>query len=355
MLVFDAHCDSPSQMIRLRDFSKDNEFAQVDFPKMLKGGIGASFFALFIQNWRDEAQAREYAYSLLDELDMQMAKVKDIAAYAYSAEELKMNYAKGLISVLIGLENGTPIGRDISMLKKFYDRGVRYITLAHGKDNEICDSCAGNGRWGGLSPFGREVVAEMNRLGMMIDVAHCSDKVVADCLESSSKPIAFTHGACRALSAHRRNLPDNLIKALADKGGVIGISIYPCFISEEFCKVLENSGLEEKMYIEDRFIANPSDEKAALDWINLQKELLALPRPSVKRVVDNIDHAVKVGGIDHVSIGTDYDGIEVMPEGMEDISKLGMIFDEMKARSYSDDEIEKVAGLNLLRVLEEQK
>lgn len=352
MIVLDAHCDSPSQMYRLRDFSIDNPApAQVDFPKMVRGGMTASFFALYIFPHLPAGEAMSYAKALLDSLDRQMKANPSMAAYAYSADDVRRNHDNGLLSILIGLENGSPVGKDIRNIEYLYKRGVRYITLTHSTDNQICDSCSGAGKWGGLSPFGHEVVAEMNRLGLLIDVAHCSDNTVSQVLDISSEPIAFTHGCCRAVSNHRRNLPDELMKKLADKGGVMGVSIYPYFISEEFCKVSEASGLEDLFYLEDDFKYDPSNDLKRKAWDDFQMQLSQLPRPGVNEVVDHIDHAVKVMGIEHVGLGTDYDGIEVAPVGLEDVSGFSRIFDEMSRRGYTDGQIEKIAGENMLRII----
>lgn len=353
MISIDAHCDSPSQMYRLRDFSLDNHHSQVDFPKMRKGGLDASFFALYIFPHLNQKEALDYAHALLDVLDVQMKANKGVAAYATTSAEVRKNKDNGLISVLVGLENGSPIGHSFEILHELHDRRVRYVTLTHSADNQICDSCSGKGTWGGLSPFGRDLIPEMNRIGMMIDLAHSSDATVRQVVELSSKPVAFTHGCCRALAGHRRNLPDDLLKAIADKGGVIGMSLYPCFLSDEFGKVLEKSGLEDKMYIEEEFKAAPWDQTKVSAWHSLLDELSALPRPSYTEVAKHIDHAVNVAGIEHVCIGTDFDGIEVTPSGLEDVSLFYKLFDAIRKMGYSEDQVSKIAGENLLRVLDD--
>lgn len=353
MIVLDAHCDSPSQMMRLRDFSLDNAVAQVDFPKMQKGGVNASFFAAYVPASKQGQEATDHAMSLLDILDEQMQKNKDVAAYARCASGVARNKAAGLISVLLGLENASAIGHSFDLLKAFYKRGVRYITLTHSADNQVCDSCTGKGTWGGLSPFGKTLIPEMNRIGMMIDLAHSSDQTMKDVLELSSKPVAYTHGCCRALASHRRNISDEMLRALADNGGVACMSIYPCFLDDDFLRVLDESGLVSKMWIEDEFIKDPSDPMQRRAWEEVQMELCALARPSIARVVDHIEHAVNVAGIEHVGIGTDYDGIEVTAEGLENIAKFGSLWDEMTRRGFSAKEQNLIAGKNLLRVLKE--
>ena len=226
------------------------------------------------------------------------------------------------------------------------------MTLTHNTDNLICDSAAQGHRWGGLSPFGREVVAEMNRLGMIIDLAHASDKTFYDCIKYSKAPVVSTHSCCRALAKHRRNMTDDMIKCIAETGGVIQINFYPLFLSDEFAETLEHSGLDPIAdEIEARFIKDPASEANRRDWIEIQQKLAELKRPSYKRIIDHIDHAVSIAGVDHVGIGTDFDGINVTPEGLEDVSKMPVVFEEMGKRGYSEADIEKIAGLNFMRVM----
>lgn len=353
MFVLDSHCDTPSQILRLRDLSLDNDHAHVDFPKLSRGGVDGAFFALYVPASLEGEQAYEYACRLMNCVNMTLAENPDKARLTVDGDQAAANKEAGLFSVFMGLENGSPIGDSVDRLRYFYDAGVRYVTLCHSADNQICDSCASkHKKWGGLSPFGREVVAEMNRLGMLIDVSHISDDSFWDVLKYSKAPVAATHSCCRALAGHPRNMTDDMIRALADAGGVIQINFYPLFIDDDFAKVLNESGIEERSEgVEAQFIACPSDPLKRAAWNTVQDELMALPRPSYKRVVDHIDHAVSIAGIDHVGIGSDFDGIEVTPEGLEDISFMPLIFDEMRSRGYSEEDIEKVAGGNFLRLL----
>lgn len=351
MTVLDAHCDAPSQMSRLRNYRLDNPGAQVDFPKMRRGGVDASFFAAYVPAGLQGADATAHALRLLDILDAQMAENQDIAAYARCASGVRRNRRAGRISVLAGIENASALDGSLDRLREFFRRGVRYITLTHSADNDVADSCTGSGRWGGLSPFGRELVPAMNHIGMLVDLAHSADSTMRDVLEISARPVAYTHGCCRALASHRRNISDELIRAIAERGGIVCMSIYPCFLDDEFVKTLEASGLEEQMWVETEFIKDPGDPRKAAAWAEVQRRLAELPRPSVSRVADHIEHAVNVGGIDHVGLGTDYDGIEVTASGLEDISKFPSIFDELGRRGFSRRDIAKIAGENFLRVL----
>lgn len=352
MIVLDAHCDAPSQMYRLRDFGIDNKRGQVDFPKMKRGGVDASFFAIYVPASKGPEAATEYADALLDSVDRQVRSNGNAVAYATTSSEVKINKANGLISILLGMENASPIQHSYELLRHYWQRGVRYVTLTHSSDNQVCDSCTGRNTWGGLSPFGKELVGEMNSTGMLIDVAHCSDATIKDVLAVSKAPIAYTHGCSRALASHRRNISDELMKGIAENGGVVGMSIYPCFLSDEFVKVLADSGLESKLWVEDDYIADPSDKKKMEAWWAVQDELAALARPKIGLVADHIEHAIEVAGIGHVGVGTDYDGIEVTPEGLENIAGFSLIWDEMKLRGYGTEELEMIAGNNFLRLLD---
>lgn len=356
MFVLDSHCDTPSQILRLRDLSKDNDHAHVDFPKLARGGVDAAFFALYVPASldADQQKAEEYALNLLEALRTCVDVNKDKSAFACTPSEAVSNKDKGLFSVFIGLENGSPVGQSLEKLRMFHQYGVRYMTLCHSGNNEICDSCAPKiKRWNGLSPFGREVVAEMNSIGMLIDVSHVSDETFYDVIRHSTKPVVATHSCCRSLADHPRNMTDDMIRALAAAGGVIQINFYPLFLDYKFSGVLKSSGIMERgESVEREFILDPADPLKRASWNRIQDELMALKRPSYKRVVDHIDHVVSLVGIDHVGLGSDFDGIEVTPEGMEDISCFGKVFDEMRLRGYSEEDIVKVAGANFFRVME---
>lgn len=355
MFVLDSHCDTPSQILRLRDLSKDNHHSHVDFPKLKRGGVDGAFFALYVPAYMDSdpEAAMRHAEALMSAVYRSLDENRNLAALATSPLQAYENKEKGLFSVFLGLENASPIGNSMENVGRFYDRGVRYMTLCHSGNNEVCDSCAtAVKRWNGLSPFGRELVAEMNRLGMLIDVSHISDAAFYDVLKYSKKPVVATHSCCRALSEHPRNMTDEMIKALASQGGVIQINFYPLFLDSSFAGYLKrNIDVDRGEALENEFIANPSDAHARAAWNAFQDEIMALERPSYKLIADHIDHVVGLVGIDHVGIGSDYDGIEVTPEGMEDISMMPVLFDELRRRGYSETEIEKIAGANFLRLL----
>lgn len=354
MFILDAHCDSPSQMYRLRDFHNDNDHAQVDFPKLRAGGIGASVFAMYIFPQLEGAEATAYALKLMAGVYDQVEREGGDFRICCNASQLRENIASRRVSILMSLENGSPIQRSLSLLRLFRRMGISSIVLTHNADNEIGDAAAGSRRWGGLSPFGREVVSEMNRLGMIVDVSHASDETASDCLDCSKAPIIASHSSCRSINPLRRNISDSLMRRISDGGGLVGISLYPSFLSAEFAALLAADGLEDRVdAIEEEFKADPADPGRIAAWHAAQDSLLTLPRPSYKAVVDHIEHAVNVAGIDHVGIGSDYDGVCVQPVGLENVSKLPCIFEELHSRGYSWDDCEKVAGGNYLRVLSE--
>lgn len=355
MFVLDSHCDTPSQILRLRDLSIDNEYAHVDFPKLKAGGIDGAFFALYIPASLDSDPSAAWAYAmkLYDGVMASLKENHERAALATSREDALKNKERGLFSVFLGLENASPIGNSIEKLQTLYDMGVRYITLCHSGNNEVCDSCAtAQKRWGGLSPFGREVVAEMNRLGILVDVSHVSDDTFKDVISCSKYPVVATHSCCRALATHPRNMTDEMICSLAENGGVIQINFYPVFLDSEFASVLKDSGIMERgEVIEHEFIMDPSDLQKRTAWNAVQKELQMLDRPSYKLIADHIDHVVGLVGIDHVGFGSDFDGIEVAPKGMEDASCFYRILDELRDRGYSEKDLEKMAGENFFRIM----
>jgi membrane dipeptidase len=253
---------------------------------------------------------------------------------------------------MFGMENGSPIQNDMALLHEFYRLGIRYITLSHAYNNQICDSCAPKEKtWHGLSPFGKKVVAEMNQLGIMVDCSHISDESFYDCLKYSKAPFVATHSCCRALSNHPRNMTDKMIKDLAHAGGVIQINFYPAFISKEYADQFWDLA---DIYEDTQKAYWKSDKKGKKEVAAFrlaEKNILKIKRPTVKDLVDHIDHVVDLVGADHVGLGSDFDGIETTPVGLEDISKMENITKELVARGYTETDVKNILGENLLRVL----
>ena len=305
---YDSHMDTPSELLRGLQLGEDGAH-QVDLPKLKRGGVDGAFFALYTPAEYAPDQATRYALQMLAAAQDAVDAFPESLALATSSADAALNRQQGRISVFLGMENASPIQESLPLLRLFHRLGVRYVTLTHNGDNAVADSAAEGSRWGGLSPFGREVVLEMNRLGMLVDLSHASDATFWDCLRLSKAPIVATHSCCRALCGHRRNLTDEMLKALGEQDGYVGINFYPFFLSER-------------------------------------------PDPGVREIADHIDHAVALAGLDHVGIGSDYDGIEVTPVGMEDVSKMGVLQEELLRRGYAAADIDQIMGGNLLAVLD---
>ena len=353
-MFYDSHMDTPSQLMRLRNLGIDNPYAHVDFPKMLAGKVDGAFYALYTPPETAPDSATRYALEMLSAVYDAADENSDIAAVTFTPSEAAENRKKGIISLFIGMENGSPIQESLSLLRTFYRLGVSYMTLTHNGDNAIADSAAVGKRWGGLSPFGRQVVAEMNALGMMIDLSHSSDNTFWDCIKLSQAPVVATHSCCRALCGHRRNLTDEMLQALGEKDGYVGINFNPGFLSDSFgTKSEENALLEEADRVEAAFIKEPGNTEKVRDWHRMQERLnTGLWRPGVKEIANHIDHAVKWAGIDHVGIGSDFDGILLTPEGLENVSKMSALWEELALRGYTQEQIDKISGGNLMAVYE---
>ena len=353
-MIYDSHMDTPSQLIRLRNLGIDNTHAHVDFPKMKAGKVDGAFFALYTPAAMAPDSATRYALEMLSAVYDAADTNSDLAAVTFTPAEAAENREKGILSLFIGMENGAPIQESLSMLRTFYRLGVSYMTLTHNGDNAIADAASEGKRWGGLSPFGKQVVAEMNALGMMIDLSHASDQTFWDCIKLSQAPIVATHSCCRALCSHRRNLTDEMLQALGEKDGYVGINFYPAFLSDDFAKKPEEAALlEEADRVESAFIKEPGNPEKVKAWQQMQDRLNAeVWRPGVKEIADHIDHAVKWAGIEHVGIGSDFDGIEITPAGLENISKLDILWDELRRRGYTQSQIDRISGENLMAVYE---
>jgi len=358
ILTVDTHCDTPM------DFSDPNfdmgvrhDEGCVDFPRMVEGGLHSEFFAVFTSQGprNDTAFKKVYkeAIFIFDAIHKNVEKNSSIAEIGYKADDAYRIEKSGKIAAFIGMENGYPIGLDISRVKEFYDHGARYITLCHSRNNDICDSSTdpAGPENNGLSEFGRQVVNEMNRLGMMVDVSHLSDKSFYDVLATSKVPVIASHSSCRALCCNPRNLSDDMLLALKENGGVIQICILSAYL-----KTMEpNSELETKLkelrsrYGEYDTISSEnrkSQMRAEFKEIRKKYEKLA----KVSDIVDHIDHVVQVIGIDYVGIGTDFDGGGGV-DGCRNASEIKNITIELLRRGYSKKEIEKIWSGNIMRVM----
>ncbi|MGM0484870.1 MAG: dipeptidase [Candidatus Krumholzibacteriota bacterium] len=352
--VVDTHVDTPMLMSgRGLDIGARNDIGRVDLPRMIEGGLDAIFLAVFVSNELDDKNPSGKALETMDVIYRQAGKYPELAELAFSPDDIRRIEKSGRRAILIGMENGGPVEGSLALLRTFYRLGVRYITLTHNSSNHICDSSTDDPRWDGLSPFGIEMVREMNNLGMMIDVSHISDAAFFDVLEHSTAPVIASHSATRALCDVPRNLSDDMLSKLAENGGVIQIVFYSGFLDKDYAE--ESERVRKKLEPEfERLRKETGDdreafyEKAFPLW-----EKHAPPAPPVTVLIDHIDHAVRIAGIDHVGIGSDFDGAGSFPVGIEDASDYQLITYHLVKRGYRDEDIVRILGENLLRVMKE--
>lgn len=354
-IVIDTHCDTPMHMLdRGIDIGVKSQKNDVDLIRMKEGGLDAIFFAVFISNDLDEKHPATRALELIDEIYRQVERYPDLAGMAYSPQDIRKLHEEGKRAILIGMENGSPVEGSLRLLRDYYRLGVRYITLTHSRNNLICDSStASEARWNGLSDFGREVVKEMNQLGMIIDVSHISDKAFWDVLEVSSAPVMASHSCARALCQNPRNMSDEMIKALAQKGGVIQINLFGGFLDESISRKSEEVRKKLRPEIEKLREKYKGDDDTYRKAVGELWREHALPSPPIDILIDHIDHVVRLVGADYVGLGSDYDGASSYPIGLEDVSGYPLITYNLLKRGYEEKDIVKILGGNFLRFFDE--
>ncbi|MBD3415099.1 MAG: membrane dipeptidase [Candidatus Aminicenantes bacterium] len=363
VLTVDTHSDTPMRMAAgefdMGEFHgpENQRRGKIDLPRMKQGGLDAEFFAAYVgQGERTEQgfdKARQRADRLIKAVHDMCDRYPDLVGLATEPDDAERLEKQGKIAAFIGMENGYPIGKDLSLVGKFYNKGVRYITLCHSSDNDICDSSTDRREPEdkGLSEFGKKVVAECNRLGIMVDVSHISDQSFFDVMEASRAPVIASHSCVRTLCDHPRNLSDEMLKALAENNGVIQI----CFVSSFVKKTDPNPERQkaiqelEKKYGEYSEIKDEKVRQKVRD--EYMKIMEKYPRPSatVEDMVDHIDYVTELIGVEHVGIGTDFDGGGSL-QGCSDVSEMPNVTKELLKRGYSEEEIEKIWGGNVMRV-----
>lgn len=352
-LIIDGHIDVPFRMTKYtEDISQATFGGDFDWPRAKEGGLNAPFMSIYIPSWRQEIEgsARVLADSLIDMVNGFAAKAPDKFALATSSADLMAHKEAGLVSLPLGMENGAAV-HSIEDLEHFYVRGIRYITLTHGRDNQLCDSSYDSTRtWGGLSPLGEVIVDHMNRLGIIVDVSHLTDSTIAQVLRRSEAPVIASHSSARHFTpGWERNMSDTLIQAMAAKGGVIMINYGSSFVRREYLEVGRALGDRIDTYLADMNI-DPGSE-AGVRYSEEQRK--SNPIGTLAEVVDHIDHVVQLVGIDHVGIGSDFDGVTALPAGLHDVSTYPSLVAELLRRGYSEEDIEKILGGNALRVMQQ--
>lgn len=356
-LVVDTHVDTTQRLFWEHfDLGTRSSTGQIDLPRMRAGGLGAVFFSIWMPGTLTGPAAVERALDLIDAVREQVARHSNNLVLALTTEDVRRAHAAGKIAILMGLEGGHMIHNDLGVLRQFYALGVRYMTLTHTVNTDWADSSGDRPVHNGLTPFGRNVVREMNRLGMLVDISHVSDKTFWDALETSQAPLIASHSSCRALCAAPRNMSDDMIRALGQHGGVIQINFHVGFLSEAYRQAAQKIASEMREATERAEAACGSDLACQIYAdARVSEELTRagkLPPVSWETILDHIDHAVKVAGVDHVGLGSDMDGA-VMPVGMEDCTHLPQITEGLLRRGYSPEAIRKILGGNLLRVMEQ--
>ena len=359
-IITDGHVDLPYRL-RVKNFRLDKEYLGIpisttdgdfDYERAKQGGLDAPFMSIFIpasyQN--DLPSAKALADSLIFMVKGIINAYPDKFAIGDSPELIEANFQKGLISLPMGLENGAPL-ITLEDVRYFYNQGVRYVTLTHGKDNHICDSSYDTtATWGGLSPYGKEVIAEMNRVGMIIDVSHISDSTFYQVMELSKAPVLATHSSCRAFTpGWQRNMSDEMIAELGRKDGVIQINFGTDFLDADISKTRKANRIELDSLLNAAGVK--AEDSLAAPIIAAFKKKHPDLYADVKRVADHIDHVRAMAGIDHVGLGSDFDGVgDSLPTGLKDVSMYPNLIYELLKRDYSEEDIEKICYKNVWRV-----
>ncbi len=350
--LIDGHNDLPWEIRESKTAPRDVAAYDLSVPspkhtdlaRMAEGLIGAQFWSIYIPG---EIKDSGYARVQLEQFDIarrMIAMYPDRLALALTPDDIERDFKRGKVGSLLGMEGGHAIENSLGALRAYYALGARYMTLTHNVTLDWADAALDSVRHDGLTEFGREVVREMNRLGMLVDLSHVAPSVMSDALDVSEAPVIFSHSAARALTEHPRNVPDSILARLPRNGGVVMVTFVPAFVSNEVAAW--EAGAKTQL---DQIRASVSDtveqRKRQDEW----KAAHPAPRATLRQVADHIEHVRQVAGVDHVGIGSDFDGIDTVPEGLEDSSKFPELFAELIRRGWSDGDLKKLAGQNLLR------
>lgn len=352
-IIADTHIDVPHRLLeKYDDVSQATEGGDFDYPRAVKGGLDAPFMSIYTPaDLEEKGGSKEQAEQLIDMVEKMAADSPEKFALAMSPGDLLRNFRQGLISLPMGMENGSPLEGDLANVEYFFDRGIRYITLAHSLSNHLSDSSYDEARPNdGLSDFGREVVKEMNRLGMMVDVSHLSDKAFYDVLEVSEVPVIASHSSARHYTpGFERNMSDEMIKALADNGGVIFINFGSTFVSQASRDNYDAYKEARQQFMEETGVT--AEHESVMEFTKQYRAEKPFEFADLEVVLDHFDHVIKLVGVDYVGIGSDYDGVgDSLPTGLKDVATYPNLIEGLLVRGYSEEEIAKILSGNLLRV-----
>lgn len=354
--LIDGHNDLPWQY-RMRadsdimklDVRQPQPEMHTDIPRLREGAVGAQFWSVFVPTSMEADEAVRATLEQIDLVHRLTWRYPDVFELALSADDIERIHEDGKIASLIGMEGGHSINSSIGVLRMMYRLGARYMTLTHSRNTPWADSATDDGKLGGLNELGEEIVREMNRIGMLVDISHVSPETMHDVLGIVQAPVIFSHSSARGVTDHARNAPDDVLPRLADNGGVVMITFVGSFISEG---VRAHGKLRdiERDRLRQRF---PEDAEQVREALKAWDDANPRPRATLADVADHIDHVRDKVGIDHIGIGGDYDGTSNLPDGLDDVSKYVDLMVELQRRGYSDEDIQKLAGGNLLRVFRE--
>ena len=318
-----------------------------DIPRLRAGGVGGQFWSVYVPASLTPVEAAKATFEQIDTVKRIVAAHPDVFELATTASDIQRIHRRGRIASLIGMEGGYSIDDSLGLLREFYDAGARYMTLTHSTTTTWADSATDAPKWGGLNPFGEEVVREMNRLGMMVDLSHVSEETMLDAMRVSEAPVIFSHSSARAVTAHPRNVPDSVLRRMDEDGGVVMVTFVPGFINETV-RAWSAARAAEEARLKS---LNPGDPAAVTAGLEAWTAAHAVPRAGVADVVAHIQHVRDVAGIDHVGLGGDFDGVSALPDGVEGVDAYPRILAALMANGWSEADIRKLAGENILRVM----
>ena len=354
-IIVDGHCDTPYRLFRHNVHLDEHDTeAQADLRSLQEGGVTASFFAAYVPPFYANRGAARFAFQLIDLIQSEALRRQDVLIHCTDSAGIRAAKRDEKIALMIGVEGGHAIEDSLDTLRELYARGARYLTLTHVNTNNWCDSSGDAARHGGITDFGRDVVRTMNDLGMIVDISHVSDAAYYAVLETTRVPVVATHSSCRALCHHPRNMTDDMLRALAKNGGVCMINFFSAFLNDDVAQVIMKAqrrpkkddggqgGTEEMP--DDR-----TDWATYVEWF----QTLGCPTATLDDAADHVFHAAKIAGIDHVGIGSDFDGVPSLPTGLTSASMLPALTAKLLDRGMSEADVEKVLGGNFMRVFEQ--
>jgi membrane dipeptidase len=350
-LVWDCHNDLAYRVLyEGLDIGKRLPGGQVDIPRLQEGNVDVQVIALFVQNYLYPDKAARQAFQLLESMTKAIEKNSRFVELARTGSDVEKIVASGKIAMPLAIEGGHAIEDRLDLLREFHQKGISSMTLTHNISHGWADSSADEPKWNGLNQLGREVIREMNRLGMVIDVSHVSDKTFFDVLEISRDPIILSHSGCRAINPHRRNVSDEMLRALAKNDGVIGIVFELTYLSQAYYQAAEELRAISRPFFKKVPPIEDIDLRITIEHLSQGRDWPLEGKPTIEDILDHIDHAVKIAGVDHVGLGADMYPRTPSPEGLRGAHDYGNITRRLKQRGYSDAEVKKIMGGNFLRV-----